>query len=305
MNTMNTMNSSTNSIVTPEAVALDTDIAELGSRAGAAAIDLAIQFGLLGVFAIAFGAVGVAVDVNYGAVVATAGSLIILWGYYFLLEGLWNGQTIGKRAMRLRVVKSNGQPARAGAILLRNVLRPVDVAFIGPALILFTRRRQRRGGLAAGTIVVHEERVAPPAPVLLQYAQPPDLPPLDTSGLSTQDYGLIRSFLERRYQLDPAARVRLAGQLAALVRTRVQGTGSYGPAWASGPQGPYLVNGDEALLEATLTSVRERYQDPARSPAPPPGAWPAPAAAPGAASPPGAPWPAPSPGAPGTEYPDL
>jgi uncharacterized RDD family membrane protein YckC len=302
---MNTMNSSTNSIVTPEAVALDTDIAELGSRAGAAAIDLAIQMGLLLVFTIAVGAVGAVVDVNYGAVVAAAGSLAILWGYYFLLEGLWNGRTIGKRAMRLRVVKSNGQPARAGAILLRNVLRPVDMAFIGPALILLTRRHQRLGDLAAGTIVVHEERVAPPAPVMLQYAQQPDLPPLDTSGLSPQDYGLIRSFLERRYQLDPAARVRLAGQLTALVRARVQGTDSYGPAWASGPQGPYLVNGDEALLEATLTSVRMRYQDPARSPAPPAGAWPPPEAAPGAPSPPGAARPAPSSGAPVTEYPDL
>jgi len=283
----------TNSIVTPEAVALDVDIADIGSRAGAFAIDLAIQLGIVVALGILFGVTGAVglVSGNVGGVVFLILVLAVYLCYFPFLEGIWNGRTVGKRALHLRVVKRDGQPLRLGSNLLRNAVRLLDnVALIGPILILVTPRHQRLGDMAGGTIVVHEGRATPPAPVVLQYAPNPAAPPLDTAGLTNQEYGLIRSFLERRFQLDPEARGRLAARLAAMVRAKVAGTDGYGAAWAYGPQGPYLVNGDEALLEAALTSVRMRYRDPA-----PGSAW-------------GPPYPPPEPQvAPQTlsEYPDL
>lgn len=253
------------SIVTPEAVSLDVDIAGIGSRAGAFAIDVAVQLGIFAALGILFGVTGASglISGNSGGEVFFIAILAVYLGYFPFLEGIWDGRTVGKRAMHLRVVKRDGQPMRLGSNLLRNAVRLIDnIVFIGPVLILVTPRHQRLGDMAGGTIVVHEARAVPPAPVVLQYAANPAAPPLDTTGLTNQEYGLIRSFLERRLELDQEARSRLAARLAAMVRAKVAGADGYGPAWAQGPSGPYLVNGDEALLEAALTSVRMRYQDP-------------------------------------------
>jgi uncharacterized RDD family membrane protein YckC len=250
-------------------VALDLDLAELGSRAGAYAIDFAVQLGLWIVFALATGITGALglLGSNFPALLFIVAALVIFWGYFPFLEAIWNGRTIGKRALGLRAIQTDGQPAGLGPLLLRNLLRPLDMFIIGPVLMITSRRHQRLGDMAAGTIVVRASRGAPPAPVMFQYPPNPALPTLDTSGLTDQDYALIRSFLERRWQLDPGARVALAAQLAGMARAKVPGMEAAGmPAmW-----GPYQVNPDEAVLEATLASVRMRYQEPPGWSAPPP-----------------------------------
>jgi hypothetical protein len=72
-----------------------------------------------------------------------------------------------------------------------------------------------------------------------------NLPMVDATGLSEREYDVIRSFLSRRDSLDPSARQRLAGQLAASVRGRV----------GSVPEGL----SDEAMLEAVSRSYRARF----------------------------------------------
>ena len=96
---------------------------------------------------------------------------LVHWFYGGMLEAVWNGQTPGKRAMRIRVVTMQGQPIRAWQAVLRNVLRAVDAMPLAPlalgmselALPLFmvgfvaaslNDRFQRLGDLAAGTMVV-------------------------------------------------------------------------------------------------------------------------------------------------------
>ena len=37
-------------------------------------------------------------------------SFLLLWGYYIVFEGFWNGQTPGKRLMKLRVIRVDGTP---------------------------------------------------------------------------------------------------------------------------------------------------------------------------------------------------
>ena len=80
--------------------------------------------------------------------------------YSPLCEYFMDGQTLGKRIMRTRVVMVDGAAPTLGAILMRWVFMVVDVYFfcLGIIFIICTRRNQRLGDLAAGTMVIRNPR---------------------------------------------------------------------------------------------------------------------------------------------------
>jgi uncharacterized RDD family membrane protein YckC len=86
-------------------------------------------------------------------------AVILGWSlyYYFALES-GGVQTVGKKLMKLRVVRVDGSPVGMREVAVRTVLRVVDGAgayIVGLIVMLATgRRRQRIGDLAAGTIVI-------------------------------------------------------------------------------------------------------------------------------------------------------
>jgi uncharacterized RDD family membrane protein YckC len=120
-------------------------------------------------------------------------SLWVTVAYFFLLESIF-GQTIGKNALGLRVVRRDGGPPSASAVATRNVIRIFEEPVLA-LLVLFgsRRRRQRLGDLAAGTTVgLERASVRPyPSPLVVLYpllwaalgvamvasAGPPDRPP--------------------------------------------------------------------------------------------------------------------------------
>lgn len=79
--------------------------------------------------------------------------------YSFLAEWLFGGQTLGKYVMRTRVVMADGSSPTMGALLLRYVCEIVDIwtGCLGLVFIIATRRHQRLGDLAAGTMVIRKE----------------------------------------------------------------------------------------------------------------------------------------------------
>jgi uncharacterized RDD family membrane protein YckC len=87
--------------------------------------------------------------------------------YYFVQEALF-GVTVGKEAMRLRVVGADGRRLTWHAALVRNLVRPIDSLFglVGAIVILLSPRRQRLGDCVAGTLVADAASVplAPPSP---------------------------------------------------------------------------------------------------------------------------------------------
>jgi uncharacterized RDD family membrane protein YckC len=98
-------------------------------------------------------------------------AVIIGWAlYYFFALESGEGQTLGKKLMKIRVVRADGRPAGMGEIAVRTILRVIDNYLIGLIVMLATgERRQRIGDLAAGTIVVDASApavVMPPAPAL-------------------------------------------------------------------------------------------------------------------------------------------
>jgi uncharacterized RDD family membrane protein YckC len=237
--------SSSDRTVTPEAVTIAIDVAGLGSRMIAWLIDSLIQLAI--VLPILLG-IGVS-NLSGGPelIVVSLVIFLVVWGYYPIFEVLWQGRTPGKRAQRLRVVRTDGQPASGAAILVRNLIRILDVIllpFLAVIAMIVTSRAQRLGDLAAGTMVVREPRFTEPETVTLPRRA--DLPVVDATGLSEREYDVIRSFLARRASLDPAARGRLAAQLASTVRGRV----------GSVPDGL----ADEAMLEAVAQSYRRRFE---------------------------------------------
>src|SRR5687768_158999 len=159
-------------ISTPEQVAFHYEVAGIGSRFVASLLDhlilgTTIMLVLCGLsFAVPAIGSGGYLSGDGGFTAYLIGAILVLifflifWGYFVVFEMAWNGQTPGKRAGRLRVIRSSGQPIGAGEAMIRNLVRLVDFlpGFYGIGLIaMFIDENARRlGDFAAGTIVVRE-----------------------------------------------------------------------------------------------------------------------------------------------------
>lgn len=78
--------------------------------------------------------------------------------YSLLMHSIFNGRTVGKMLLKMRVVRLDGTPVHWSNYLVRWMLRLVDIwiffGSIGILSILFSERRQRLGDAAAGTVVI-------------------------------------------------------------------------------------------------------------------------------------------------------
>jgi uncharacterized RDD family membrane protein YckC len=212
-------------IVTPEAVVLSFDTAGVGSRIIAMAIDLSIQgaAALLIVGAAAlFGAT------HLGLAGVYVGLFLVAFGYPIGLETLWHGRTVGKAVMGLRVVTVEGAPIRFRHALVRGALGLIDFWFTSGAAavlcVLGTKRNQRLGDIAAGTLVLRERSSAPPLSAVTFWVPPgweAYAATLDVSAVTAADYQAVRSFLMRANTLDPSTRDQLARQIATAVLPRL------------------------------------------------------------------------------------
>ena len=138
---------------------------------------------------------------------------LIEWFYHVVFE-LLSGATPGKKAMDLVVVNDNGSPVTFASAMLRNLLRAADYFpfFYGVGLIstLITKDFKRLGDLAAGTLVVYEEKTGAARSV-------PDgllkRPPAD---LRVNEQRTLLDFAERSGTLSRQRRIELAELLSGL-----------------------------------------------------------------------------------------
>jgi uncharacterized RDD family membrane protein YckC len=229
-------------VLTPERVSLQYELAGIGSRGVALMIDTAIQVLVMVALVVsgiaAFAAAGAPAAAaledsgEVGLLIVVAVLVVLLFGvtvgYFMLWESVWNGQTPGKRVMRLRVMRETGYPIRAGDAVVRNLVRIVDALpggyAVGLLAMLLNARSKRLGDFAAGTIVVREGQrgldVARLAgtrggPEAVVGAPPPPAP----ARLRADDATLVRDFLLRRDGLDPRRRAALAARLARTLAT--------------------------------------------------------------------------------------
>jgi uncharacterized RDD family membrane protein YckC len=242
------------SIDTPELISLQFSLAGVGSRGIAVMLDYLIQaaaylLAMLGLVALgsATGS-GRAHAANSPNVDKWVVAILILipfmlhWAYFTLFEALWDGRTPGKRMMRLRVIQQNGRSLTFFESMIRNLIRIVDALpsfyAVGIISVFATKRQQRLGDMAAGTIVIHEAKqesslwngtgarsftatIFDP-PVVTQTVVSSGLPVDAIARLTAADLTAIDSFLARRLDVPMDVRERLAGRLAQQLRMRMQ-----------------------------------------------------------------------------------
>jgi uncharacterized RDD family membrane protein YckC len=209
-------------IVTPEGVLLEFESAAVGSRMLAVFLDLFIQLNLLTPISILLGpAVSGAFPQWLAVVLLVIALFLVIFGYPIAMETLWNGRTIGKAALGLRVVTAEGTPVRFRHAAIRAALQIVDffLLFGSVAVIssLVTRNNQRLGDLAAGTIVLRErkaESTTKPVTFPVPAGWEAYAASLDVSRVTPAQYGLVRDFLLRVTELRPAARLHIGQRLA-------------------------------------------------------------------------------------------
>jgi uncharacterized RDD family membrane protein YckC len=236
-------------IETPEQISLEFALAGAGSRFLALAIDTLIQIGgfaVLGLLAMLASVLQVDwQSLSWALAVLVVLAFTLYYGYYAAFEALWNGQTPGKRAIRLRVITTSGRPITVYEALLRNLLRIVDqlpgIYTVGLLAIFLTERHQRLGDLAADTVVVHEQ------PIERQDlpARRPTAVHRGASRLRAEEIAVIETFLARRAELPDDLRVSTAHKLAGRMRARLE-------------LARETASDDEGLLEEIVAEFRTR-----------------------------------------------
>ncbi|MFC6597604.1 RDD family protein [Kitasatospora paranensis] len=214
-------------LVTGEAVVLGLQTAKVPSRALAIALDLAVEFvGLAVTTAIVVSAVP-DLDEAAGAALILGISVFFLLGVPVAVETLSRGRSLGKLALGLRVVRTDGGPVRFRHAMVRGLVAVLEIQMLAGtgAVIssLVSPQGRRLGDLFAGTLVVRERvpeaarrhsELPPVAPALL-HAIGEQLVALDLSAVPDGLWLAIRQFLGRQAQLDPGVAEAMAGRLAA------------------------------------------------------------------------------------------
>jgi uncharacterized RDD family membrane protein YckC len=125
-------------IETPELVVVSYTLAGVGSRIAAGLIDLfvcaVLLFGVI-MLSVFVGSPVSPEEIGRGTNSSTAWAsavvvfmqFAILWGYYLLCEGLFDGRTLGKRILGLRAVRDGGYSVGFAASAVRNLMRIIDL----------------------------------------------------------------------------------------------------------------------------------------------------------------------------------
>lgn len=226
-------------VITPENIEFEYALAGPFQRLPAFLFDLVVRgvvlVGLLVVLGIvlSWAPLGTA----FLAILTSLLFFFMSWFYGIFFETRFNGRTLGKMVFKLRVISVDGRPINAVQAALRNLLRLADMgvlvslqifdseappAFVIPTMIIglvamtFTPRMQRIGDLAAGTMVVSEQRRRSPWNL-----QPEDLRAFGLAELIPVNYQVSSSmaqtiglYMENRKRLSPLRRNEVAKHLS-------------------------------------------------------------------------------------------
>lgn len=192
------------SVQTPEQIQFTFELAGIGPRMLAYLIDLSIRMGIISILVFAL-----QMTVGWFSEGLMSGLLLIIvfaveWGYNTILEWRFNGVTPGKKALGIRVLRTDGVAVDFVRSAMRNLLRAADIFpmfyAVGFGTMFFTGTQRRLGDLAADTMVVKERRAKlrelPPLPV-----DPVEIPSgaLGRLKIRDRDLALIDEFFRRRH----------------------------------------------------------------------------------------------------------
>lgn len=227
---MNRHRITTLDIATPEGVVFSLPLAGVVTRALATFLDYMIAILAINIVQniLIFGFL-IVPDISMAALVLI--QFAIIEGYRTVAELLWNGQTIGKRVVGIRVMDERGLKLRPSQVIVRNLVRLADALpalyAVGGLACLFSRRSQRLGDLAAGTIVVIARKAKPPnvegvmGGKYNSFRQHPHLEARLRQKISRETASAALAAIVRSDDLEPDARIRLFEGMATYFRERV------------------------------------------------------------------------------------
>jgi uncharacterized RDD family membrane protein YckC len=227
-------------IETPERVQLEFALASIGNRFLACAIDHTIQFlAMILVYLVAALLLSASPTGEVSEIVAETPKwvlaiviivvFLLFTSYFAFFEWLWNGQTPGKKLLKLRVIREDGRPATLWETIARNLMRLFDIMpfpfySIGFISVFLSQRDQRIGDLFAGTVVVRERADESPtfdsvianplADSAFKRLQNRTNFAADLSSLTEKEIDVIETFLRRRWDLPEKQRLWMAWRVA-------------------------------------------------------------------------------------------
>jgi len=217
--TLGDVYATTHGLVTPEAVVLDLPTASPGTRVLARLLDVLITLVVFYALVVLVGTTGI-LGGTVSFIVAAFGLIAVILVYPVLMEGLWGGRTLGKAALGLRVVRTDGATIGLVQAALRGAFGLVEVwgtlGSLGFIVMLFSGRDQRVGDMAAGALVLRERpgRALRPVELLVPPGCEQLVMTLDVGAMSADDYELVRSFLVRWRDFAGQQRVAVAATVA-------------------------------------------------------------------------------------------
>jgi uncharacterized RDD family membrane protein YckC len=234
-------------IETPERVQLHFGLASIGNRFLACAIDHALQAITLILMFIAFTLIAnystfgerLTSAPNWIKFVLVIVLFLILSAYFTFFEWIWNGQTPGKRWLKLRVIREDGRPVTFWEAAVRNLLRTFDMMpapfySIGLISVFVSASDQRVGDMIAGTVVVREREAE--APLFAQVFESPvsdvalrrSFQPVEFSGelntLTEREIEVVETFLRRRWDLSDIPRQWMAWRVSLPLMYKIRPT---------------------------------------------------------------------------------
>lgn len=213
--------------MTGEAVVLGLRAAKLPSRALAVALDLAVEFASLLITSLILSVALSGLDGAALTAIMLGLMVFFLIGVPVMVETFSHGRSLGKAALGLRVVRSDGGPVRFRHALVRGLAGFFELITLtgAPAVIcsVVNSEGKRLGDIFAGTLVVRERApggggtavALPPVHPQLLHAMGSALNAMDLSAVPEPLWLAIRQLLGRIGQLDPAVAHRMSARLAA------------------------------------------------------------------------------------------
>lgn len=140
------------SINTTQNIALEFEIASVGDRILAALLDYLVRFVWVAAIVLLFVKLG---DLKIVAGLIAAIPFVF---YHLIMEIFFNGQSIGKMIMKIKVIKMDGSEPTLSAYLLRWLMRIIDINLFSGMVAIITivvnGKGQRLGDMAADTTVI-------------------------------------------------------------------------------------------------------------------------------------------------------